>query len=175
MEKVTELIGEIKAGITQTTASQKDEVRVMRAMINDKDYVVDVYGKTGVEGSFCPSAAARAMSASILAGAAKVPQAEAAALMENYEFRKSEAQHMVDISKEFVGNTYLQTGRKLDFGGHENSDIGISLKEVEGGTRTFPKQTGVDENGKAIYGHGETYVPGYQTLKIHGSCPTWKK
>jgi len=174
MEKVNELVKEIKKNITQVTASQKDEVRVMRAMMNDKEYVVDVYGKDGVEGTFCPSEAVRAMSSSVLASAAKIPQAEAIGLMENYEFKKSEASNLVDLSKEFV-STYVHTGRKLPFGGRSDSDIGVSLKEVEAGMRTYPKQTGVDANGKPVFGHGERYVGAYESLKVHAPCPAWKK
>lgn len=174
MEKVNELVQEIKKNITQVTASQKDEVRVMRAMMNDKEYVVDVYGKDGVEGTFCPSQAVRAMSASIMASAAKIPQAEAAALMDIYEFKKGEATNLVEVSKEFV-NTYVHTGRKLPLGGREKSDVSVGLKEIEAGMRPYPKQVGVDGAGKAIYGRGEAYVGPYESLKVFAPCPTWTK
>ena len=50
MDTVRELVNEINNTRTQTSASAKDEVRVMKAMLNDPDFKVDVYGKSGVEG-----------------------------------------------------------------------------------------------------------------------------
>ena len=50
--KVVDLIKEIKDGITQRTSSNKDEVRVMKAMLNDRTYEVGVYNKTGRVDSF---------------------------------------------------------------------------------------------------------------------------
>ena len=46
MENVRNLVNEIRTGLTQKSSSQKDEVRVMKAMLNDRDYVVDVYNNT---------------------------------------------------------------------------------------------------------------------------------
>ena len=45
---VLNLIKEINDTRTQTSASAKDEVRVMRAMLNDPTFKVDVYGRSGV-------------------------------------------------------------------------------------------------------------------------------
>ena len=47
MEKVTDLIKEINTNLTHASASNRDEVRVMRAFLNDTSYVVGVYGKEG--------------------------------------------------------------------------------------------------------------------------------
>ena len=48
--RVRELVNEINETRTQTSASAKDEVRVMQAMLNDDSFVVDVYGNKGVKG-----------------------------------------------------------------------------------------------------------------------------
>ena len=45
MENVQQLINEIHNSISQKTASRKDEVRVMRAMLNDMNYKVAEYDK----------------------------------------------------------------------------------------------------------------------------------
>jgi predicted AAA+ superfamily ATPase len=96
MEKVKDLLDEIKKGISQTTSSKKDEVRVMRAMINDASYSVDVYGKAGKEGEFNPSKAVRGMVASAMSSAAKIPAKEAEELIEKYEFKRAEAEALVE-------------------------------------------------------------------------------
>ena len=69
---VMELVKEINETRTQTSASAKDELKVMQAMLNDREFVVDVYGKTGVIGQYCPSDDAHAMAANIIKGATKM-------------------------------------------------------------------------------------------------------
>lgn len=175
MENVKDLLKEIKEGLSDKVASsQKDEVRVMRAMLNDKDYRVGIYGKDGKEGEICPSEEARNMITSVISGAAKIPQAEAEKLAEDYEFKKNEAQAMVNISKEFI-NTYLDSGRKLPLGGRETSNVSLTKKEIPEKVRTFPKKVAVDDNGKAIYKIENTTIKSHSTIKATGSCPAWVK
>lgn len=171
---VRELIAEIKGSLSQKSASQKDEVRVMREMLNDMSYEVGVYGKDGLEGTYCPAKEARQMISSVIASTTKISNAEAEQLANNYEFKKSEASAMVGISKQFV-NTYLETGRKLPFGGREYSDISIIGKDVEATTRPYPKKVGIDEEGKAIYETAQIEVKPHRSAKIISSCPSWIK
>lgn len=173
-ERVTELVKEIQSGVSQKSASQKDEVRVMKALLNDKEYVVDIYGKNGVEGTVCPSAEAREMVASVLVATAKISGAEAEKLAADHEFKTSEAKNMINVSKEFV-NTYLGTGRKLPLGGREKSDASLILEQVEAGTKSYPKKTGVKEDGSAIWGTGESPVAAHEKVKSISSCPAWVK
>ena len=42
--KVADLLAEIQTNHKQVSASQRDEVRVMQAMLNDTSYEVGVYG-----------------------------------------------------------------------------------------------------------------------------------
>lgn len=170
---VAELLGIIKESST-CTASKKDETRVMKAMLNDNTYSVDVYAGTGKIGEFNPSKEMRAMCTSILSSAASIPLAEANSLMANYTFKKSEATNMVNISKEFV-NTYLHSGRKLSLGGREKSNVSLSLKEIPAGERTYPQCTGTDKDGNKIYTTGKTYVRGYESIKVFAPSPEWVK
>jgi len=174
MEKVLELVSEIKQSIVHVSPSQKDEIRVMRSMLNDRDYKVDIYTKEGVVGQYCPAETVRSTVASVLSSAAKINQAEAEKLVGSYEFKKADAETFVDLSKEFV-NTFVQTGRKLPLGGRERSSVSLSVKEVEAGMQSYPMQVGVDSDGKPIYGHGKAFIPAYQSLKVHAPCPQWVK
>lgn len=174
MENVQDLLKEISNSITQTTSSKKDEVRVMRAMMNDTEYEVGVYGKNGEEGKLNPSKAIRSMVASAMSGAAKISTAEAQEMMAKYEFKRSEAEALVDVSKEFV-HTYIHSGRKLPLGGREKSDISMCLKPVDAGKRTYPKCVGYDKQGNKIYGSGESHVNAYESMKVYGPCPSWTK
>lgn len=173
-ENVKELVKEIKTNLSQVNSSQKDEIKVMKAMLNDPDYKVGVYGKTGLEGEYCPREDAITMVTSILRNGASMSSAEAEVIAKDYEFSKNEATAMVGINKEFI-NTYLQTGRKLPFGGRENFDISISGKEVKASTKTYPAKMGFDENGEAIWGKGEKKIKAHMSAKVHASCPPWVK
>ena len=174
MEKVKEIIAEIKSNLSQTASSAKDEVKVMKAMLNDKEYKVDIYGKNGKEGEYCPAEDARKMMSSIISASAKIPAAEAEKLMDSYEFKKSDAVSMIGISKEFT-NTFLQTGRKLPLGAREKSNVSLSLKVVEAASRTYPKKVGVNADGTDRYEKAETKVKAHESVKVHAPCPSWVK
>ncbi len=170
MSAVSDLLKEIKSGLDQVSSSRKDEVRVMQAMLNDKEYTVGVYGKDGQEDVYTPFADARDMIATIIASTAKINKSEAELLAQDHMFSKSEATSMVNIGKEFV-NTYIHSGRKLPLGSREKSNVAIALKEVAPSQRSYPKKVGVDANGNAIYEHPVVEVNGYETVKVYASCP----
>ena len=173
-ESVKGLVNEIKTGLSQTSSSHKDEVRVMKAMLNDPSYEVSVYSKEGVVDTYNPCKDFRAMCSSIVSSAAKVPQAEAANMMESYEVKKSEAASMLNIYKEFV-NTFLHTGRKLPMGAREKSDVSLSLKMVAPSTRLYPQKVGVNDDGSARYSKSPTTVPEHEAIRVHAPCPSWVK
>lgn len=167
--KVEELINDINVNLSQRSASQKDEVRVMQEMLNDKSYVVGEYSRVGKVGEYCPSEDARKIVTSIISNGAKVPIAEAKSIGENYEFSRVEAAAMVNLSKEFI-NTYVQTGRKLLLGGREKMNSSLSLKTVESRKKTLPNTPLT--KGAA---NSEITIPGYNTIKAQGGCPKWLK
>ena len=173
-ESVKTLVNEIKASLSQISSSHKDEIRVMKAMLNDPTFEVDEYGKDGVIGTYNPCKDFRSMCTSIISSTTKIPQAEAANMMEGYEVKKSEADTMVRVSKEFT-NTFLHTGRKLPMGAREKSDVCLSLKEVAPSTRLYPQKVGVDENGAPVYSKAPTTVPAHEAYRVHAPCPSWVK
>ena len=174
MEKVNELLEIINKEAGTCTASKKDEVRVMKALMNDATYEVDVYGNDGKEDTINPSKTLRSFCSSVLTNAAKIPAVEAEHLMASYEFKKSDAEKIIDFSKEFV-NTYLHSGRKLPLGGREKSNIALALKVVPPGERSYPKSVGVDKNGNKIYASAKTYVQSFESVKVFASAPSWVK
>lgn len=174
MENVKSLIQEINQGLSQKSSSQKDELRVMRAMLNDREYEVSVYGKEGVEGTFCPAVEARNMIASVISSTTKIPAIEAEKLADSHEFKKNEAASMIGISKEFV-NTYLQTGRKLPLGGRETSDVALLQKNVNDAVKYYPKRVGVNEDGTPIREQAPVNVKAHTSVRVLGGCPEWVK
>jgi hypothetical protein len=169
MEKVTEVIKNIQATNNQTSASKKDEVAVMQAMLNDKEYKVGVYANDGSKSEYSPSEDARAIVASVICNGAKIGKEEAAKIADGYNFSKTESGSFIGIAKEFV-NTYVETGRKLPLGARENSNVALSKKDVGPSVRSYPKKS---EDGS--FDHPQVKVPGYQSIRVHGSCPKYVK
>lgn len=173
--KVTDLVSEINSTRSQASASNKDEIRVMRAMLNDPTFTVDVYGKQGVEGQYCPYDESRTMVAKILQETTRITGKEAAELASKYQFGKQESSIMVGLSKEYI-NTYIETGRKLPLGGRKDSDISIAKKVKEARQNTFPKKIGVNDDGTDRYETvDDGMIPAHGSLKVYSSCPAWLK
>lgn len=166
MENVRETIDEIKNNLTQHSSSRKDEITVMKAMLNDPDYSVDVYDKTGKCGECNPSKELRKVISNVVSSTTKMPIREASALVDTYEFSKSDATAMINVSKEFV-NTYLQTGRKLPLGGRISSNVELMWKNIEEKTTGIPVKDS-DERGSAV-------VPAHGGVKAFNKCPIWVK
>ena len=168
MSMTTDLVKDIKDNLSQASSSQKDEIRVMEAMLNDKEFKVGEYTKEGKVGEYCPYDDSRKMIATMITKTVKIPTQEARDLAEEYTFGKSESSSMVNISKEFV-NTYVQTGRKLPLGGRENINASLSIKHVEETKKQFPV------GGIGSTTRGEVTIPAHDSLKVTAPCPVWKK
>lgn len=170
---VKELLNEINTTRTQTSANAKDENRVMRAMLNDPTFKVDVWSRNGIDGQYCPYDEARTLVANIVKDTTKISSTEASDLAAQYEFGKQEAGIMVGISKEFI-NTYIETGRKLPLGGRETSNISIAKKVKESRSNSFTKKIGVNEDGTDKYETvTEGLIPTHGSLKVYSPAPIW--
>ena len=166
---VQELINDIKTNLKQKSSSRRDEEAVMRAMLNDRSFVVKDYSS---QETHCPATEYREMIAGIVASTTKMPKVEASAIVDNYEVKKSDASTMVTLSKDFF-NSALRTGRKINLGATEKSDISIQLKEIPETQKKFPMKTGVNEDGTPRYEKNETTIPAHEGLKVSSPCPKW--
>ena len=172
---VRDLIKEISETRTQTSASSKDETRVMSAMLNDPTFKVDVYGRNGIEGQYCPYDDARSMVANIIKDTTKISAQEATDLASNYKFGKQESNVMIGLTKEFI-NTYIETGRKLPLGGRADSNISIAKKVKEARANTFPKKVGINDDGTDRYETvDQGIIPAHGSLKVYSQAPSWLK
>ena len=144
-------------------------------MLNEPDFKVDVYGKSGVEGQYCPYEESRIMVSNIIKDTTKISTKEAMDLASNYEFGKQESTIMVGLSKEFV-NTYIETGRKLPLGGREKSNISIAKKVKKERVGNTPRKVGVNADGTDKYeSTASAPIPEHGSLKVYSSCPSWVK
>ena len=162
MENVKLLVKDIKENLDKKTASQKDERSVMKAMLNDPNFKVGVYSKAGKVDEYSPYEDSRKLFANVISTTTKMSGSEALELAKGYEVTKSDADSMINISKEFV-NTYLNTGRKLPLGGRETSNISLIKKEVA------QRETRVPNQDKTAL------IPAHDSAKVYGSCPAWLK
>lgn len=173
MAKVMELLEEIQATHKQVSSSQKDEVRVMQAMLNDTSYEVGIYGKSGKVGTYNPAEDFKAMQTRIVSSVTKMGKEEAKALVDGYEATKADAETMVNMSKEFM-NTYLDTGRKLALGGREKSNFALSVREIPATEKTYQRRYD-DGKGNITWEPGKKTIPAHKGLKARSSCPSWVK
>lgn len=171
MMTVNEVLNDIRSSRKQVSASQKDEVRVMKAMLNDQSYEVGVYAKEGKVSTYSPAKDFRSMQAGIISQVAKISKLESEELVSGYEATTSDASTMVNISKEFT-NTYLLTGRKLPLGGREKSNWQLVAKEVEEKEKTYQRKIS-NPDGTVSWEQGQKVVPAHISIKAKGSCPTW--
>ena len=163
-ENATKVIKEIADNVTQKSSSKKDEIAVMKAMINDPNFSVDIYNDSGKCGEYYPSREIRKMLTNVVSSTTKIPSKEASELVNNYEFSKSDAIAMINLSKEFI-NTYLyNTGRKLSLGGRITSDIELVWRNVADRTTGIPAK-----DGSRI----EAFIPAHGGIKVYSPCPSW--
>lgn len=166
-ENAKQVIGEIKEICkNQHAVSKKDEIAVMKAMLNDTTFSVGIYDKSGKVGDYCPAEDVRKMLSNVIANTTKISNKEASELAANYEFTKSDATTMINVSKEFI-NTYLPTGRKLGLGGRETSDIKLLWKEIPEKVAGIPNK-GSSDRSSAI-------IPAHSGIKTSNPCPVWLK
>lgn len=159
----------------RTAISQKDEVAVMKAMINDYDFRTSVYGKDGATGeTICPSDCIRTVVSNAIANTTKMPKAEANNLLNDYDFSTKDAECLVDLSKEFVGN-YLMTGRKLPLGCRKDSDISLSYRWVPETSKGSPVKSGTDENGNDVWTIKNSMIPAHGSISVQSPCPSYLK
>jgi len=166
MENAKQIIAEVTDNVSQKSASRKDEITVMRAIMNDPEFSVEVYDKGGKVEDYYPSRDLRKMVSNVVSATTKVPAKEASELVNNYEFTKADAAAMVGLSKEFI-NTYLHTGRKLPLGGRKNSNIELMWKEIGDRTAGIPTKDGDKRS--------ETFIPAHGGIKVSNPCPSWVK
>ena len=101
MSTVKELMGQIKAELKHASASNKDEARVMAAMLNDTSFKVGVYDSTGKVGEVCIADDYRNILANAISSTTKISKEEATVLAAGYEAKKADAERMLNIVKTF--------------------------------------------------------------------------
>ena len=178
---VTDIINNIKESKRERIASgkrsynsssDKSELDIMCALLNDKNYNVNVYSKNSYQYSYNPSNAFRSMLTNLIANITGLDKDKVYELVKNYEFNNSDAKDLINLSKEFF-NTYLfKTGNKLSLGGRDRSNVSLKAKTYPAGFVPYPAV--VMKSDSSIYERKEAYVNDYDGLIVYNPCPGWR-
>lgn len=155
------------------TRSQRNEIIVMNSMMNDKNYNVGIYNTGGYVDSYFPGVSFRNMVYGIIKDVTQIPGHELTKLLNDYEFNDKQAKDMVNFSKEFLNTYILKTGRKLNLGGRENSNVLLNPKIVKEKDISYPYKIGQTQDGKGIFETRTVHREGYLSMSINKSRPKW--
>lgn len=153
-ENMNSLMSEIRE-VTQKqkSSSRVDEIRVMKTMLNDKDFKISIYDKNkGLVGQRSPREEAVKFIASTASAITGLDAKNAAELAEKYEFTKKDAIFLIENGRDFT-RTYLSTGRKLPIIQSEDTEASLITRSVETKKRRVPgteKTTTVPPFNKVI-------------------------
>ena len=139
------IIDEIKKSAKQISINKIDEVRVMKSMLNDKDFKIAIYDKNdGYIGDKCPAEEATQFVSNIIQAATGLDSKDSKHLAEGYEFTKKDAVFLVNNAKDFI-ETYMRTGRKLNIIQNGAGEASIYARNIPAGTKNIPAKPGSNE------------------------------
>lgn len=162
------LISEIKKNTKQVAVNKVDEVRVMRSMLNDKDYSIGVYDKTmGYIGQRSPHQEAVKFVKGIIQDSTGLDSKDSQHLAENYEFTKKDANFLITNMKDFL-NVYTGTGRKINIMQTAATEACLYTKEIKATKKSIPDK---DNPGKTKQITTSPYIK----LVSNTRCPKYNQ
>lgn len=139
------IISEIKTSAKQISINKIDEVKVMKSMLNDKDFKIAVYDKNeGYIGDRCPAEEAKGFISNIIQAATGLDAKDSKHLADEYEFTKKDAVYLVNNAKDFM-EVYMRTGRKLNIIQNGEGEASIYAREIPASTKNIPAKPGSPE------------------------------
>jgi DNA-binding NarL/FixJ family response regulator len=164
--ELEQLVSDIKKSTNQIAINRVDEVRVMKAMLNDKDYTIGVYDKgAGYIGQRSPHDEAVKFVKNVVAGATGLDNRDAMHLAENYEFTKKDANFLLSNMRDFL-YTYAGTGRKINVMQSATTEACLFTKEIAPSTKRVPDK---DNPGQTK----SVSTSGYTKLVSASKCPKY--
>ena len=163
--KMDELIDEIKE-ITkkQKSISISDEIRVMRGMLNDPDFSINIYDRRkGLIGTRCPREEALNFITNTTSSITGLDRKSTKELAENYEFTKKDAIFFLNMNKDF-NQTYLNTGRKIALVQDERSEASVFYRATEPREKLIPDKDGSIKT---------KFLPGFNKVIVKSKAPKY--
>ena len=145
------LVAEIKKNTANQIAINKvDEVRVMRTMLNDRDFKLGIYDKSlGYIGDRCPHEEAVNFTKNIISGSTGLDAKDSRHLAENYEFTKRDASFLIDNMRDFL-EVYTSTGRKINVMQTAATEACLYTKPVEAINKSVPDKNNPGKNKQVV-------------------------
>ena len=166
--ELEQIISDIKRSTSQIAINKVDEVRVMKSMLNDKDFTIGIYDKNnGYIGQKSPHNEAVKFAKNIIAGSTGLDSKDAMHLAENYEFTKKDANFLLDNMRDFL-YVYTGTGRKINIMQSAATEAAIFTKEIPASKKSVPDK---DNPGKTKQITTSPYIKVVSTSK----CPKYNQ
>lgn len=139
------LISEIKKSTKQISINKVDEVKVMKAMLNDKDFTIGVYDRAqGYVGQKSPHDDAVKFVKNVVQSATGLDSKDAQHLADNYEFSNKDANFLLSNMRDFL-YVYTKTGRKINIMQTADTEASLFIKEIGASEKKIPDK---DNPGK---------------------------
>ena len=139
--ELEQIISDIKRNTSQIAINKVDEVRVMKSMLNDKDFTIGIYDKNnGYIGQKSPHNEAVKFAKNIIAGSTGLDSKDAMHLAENYEFTKRDANFLLDNMRDFM-QVYMSTGRKINIMQTESTEACLNTTVVKSRDKKIPDKS----------------------------------
>lgn len=139
------IIEEIKKTAKQISINKVDEVKVMKSMLNDRNFKIAIFDKNeGYIGDKCPSEEAHAFVSGIIQATTGLDSKDSKHLGDNYEFTKKDAIFMVNNAKDFM-EVYMKTGRKLNIIQNGAGEASIYARDIPASVKNIPAKPGSSE------------------------------
>lgn len=166
--ELEQLVTEIKKSTKQVAINKVDEVRVMKAMLNDKEYTIGVYDRSsGYIGQRSPHNEAVKFAKNIIAGATGLDNRDAMHLAENYEFTKRDANFLITNMKDFL-YVYTGTGRKINVIQSATTEASLFTKDIGATTKMVPDKDNPGTTKKVV-------TSPYTKLVSSSKCPKYEE
>lgn len=164
--ELEQLVSEIKKNTTQIAINRVDEVKVMKSMLNDKNFSIGVYDKNlGYIGQKSPHDEAVRFVKGIVAGATGLDNKDAQVLAEGYQFNNKDANFLLSNMRDFLF-VYTGTGRKINVMQSADTEASLYIREIESTKKQVPDK---DNPGKTK----EVTTSPYTKLVSVSKCPKY--
>lgn len=164
--ELEQIVSDIKKSTKQISINKVDEVKVMKAMLNDKDFSLGVYDRTqGYIGQKCPHDDAVKFVKNIITGSTGLDSKDSMHLAEQYEFTNRDANFLLSNMRDFL-YVYTGTGRKINVMQSADTEASLFIKPVKSMEKLVPDKDNPGKTKKVV-------TNSYTKLVSNSKCPKY--
>lgn len=160
------IITDIRKKSKQISINKVDEVRVMKAMLNDGEYSIGVYDKSqGYIGQHCPHDDAIKFVKNVIQDATGLDAKDAQTIADGYQFKNRDANFLLNNMRDFL-YIYTGSGRKINIMQSADTDAAVYIKPIGSQEKLIPDK---DNPGKTK----KVTTSPYMKLVCSSKCPRY--